>query len=409
MKARRRLASWLLAWLLALALSAAPAAAWAACAHQGSFVPSDAIKWDVDYAKRKITVTVSLAFYVAGGCPGAALCEVSPGTIAAITQSIKSYWSGQKYKCFEFIVNVQAKSVGDRSDVCDEAIDIGIDHSPINPRAWVTTKAPGVDAAAWSSDDPKDRLRAVHSATAPSQWPAVGPGGTFAHEFGHILGLHNNYDQTLGGYPPRPWPGQEENLMTRIEGVVTQGMVDRVVKRSGMVDDNKVLCAWTISSKGTSKEMNPVWQSTLDVDIEGMKLTEGKDGAVIGVGTIKLAGEAVAVLPGLGNCTGPVSQQMLVSASGTLISTAAGTLLRLTLWAATPAGATLTYVCTSPSGTFPFQQGAQPYSERYLQAMAEFDLPAEGGMVSVVKPPLTIGGFFEVTATGNFTVLQVKK
>jgi hypothetical protein len=210
-----------------------------------TFTPSGAVKFKVDDVKKTITVTVKLAFYNRS-CTGASSCEVGGAEVARIVDAIQRMWNtGLKVKCYTFFVNVDARSVGSQSEAGGSEIDIGLDYGPIpiaGPVAFVRGESNTSDPLV---NTPNDRVDAVHDPSRPTTWPASTYDQVYGHEFGHILGLDDNYDKTN---PRVPAKGASEDLMFRKQGYVTEEMVKRVVERSGQVNLKDLKCGWKIAS-----------------------------------------------------------------------------------------------------------------------------------------------------------------
>jgi hypothetical protein len=208
---------------------------------------SKAISWTVDQGRKTITVKVQLRIYLgpctnpqapggAEGGPGNARfqdCEKSAAQIGdLIKKSIEKVWNkGYHYRCYAliFVVNV---SVGrDRFDQNDDAVGVRIDRSPTPIRSWVTTDGGGSD---WHSNDPSGRHNAEnawigHPLWGPTTWAyPASLEGTYAHEFGHLLGLSDTYVEGSWG----PKPGAPNDLMTSATNTIAQETIDRVVERN---------------------------------------------------------------------------------------------------------------------------------------------------------------------------------
>jgi len=221
-----------------------------------AFTPSGAITFSVDHSAKTITATVALAFYRAGCAAGtscygqAASGAVGAAEVARIVQSIEKMWNaGLKVKCYQFVVKVVPRSVGNQAEAGRSEIDIGLDYGPIptnGPVAFVRGEVTGNQQKQnIVGNTPDDRINAVHDPGAPTTWPASTYEQVYAHEFGHIMGLDDNY---LPSNPKLLAPGASEDLMFRKQGVVTDEMVKRVVDRSGQVNLKDLKCGWTILS-----------------------------------------------------------------------------------------------------------------------------------------------------------------
>lgn len=208
---------------------------------QQAFQPSGAVTFTVDDVKKTITVTVKLAFYNRSCSPGSS-CEVPAADVGRIVNAIEKMWNtGLKVKCYTFSVKVDARTVGSQAEAGQSEVDIGLDYGPVPVRAFVRAVIHRATVSDPLGNSPDDRVEAVHDPAQPTTWPAKTYDQTYAHEFGHILGLSDNYDQNS----KVPHPGASDDLMFRKQGDVTEEMVKRVVERSGQVELKDLKCGWT--------------------------------------------------------------------------------------------------------------------------------------------------------------------
>ena len=221
------------------------------------FAIDKAITWDVNYDKREITVTVGMAFYNPNCDPGI-FCEPSIADVTAVVDAIQLYWNGFNYACFKFKVVVIAQTVGSQSEVGPDEVDVALDSTPMSGiHSFV--KAEG-DASQYLSDDPGARVIPQHDPVGSTTWSANGRfPSIWAHEFGHVLGLHDNYDPKDN---KKLLPGAAEDLMYASRfGSVSQEMVNRVVRRSGRVDDNRMHCDNTFEATLTVTQKDHIGMS----------------------------------------------------------------------------------------------------------------------------------------------------
>ena len=164
---------------------------------------------------------------------------------------------------------------------------------------------------------------------------------------------------------------------------------------------------WTISSVGSSNEgFQGIVSNMLKVSIADLKVSAGKDNVLSGSGTITLTGPITASAGPLGVCRGDLDQTIPFTASGVLVGTGPGALLRLTLYtAAPPSGGTTLVTCP---GTVSAPIPNSGYSDRYGETLGQFDLPADGGTTTISRTA-AIGGIMNVAATGTFTVVRPKR
>ena len=261
----------LLAAVLALALTLTVGAPVRA---EAAFQPSGAVVFKQDDVKKTITVTVKLAFYNRS-CSSNASCEVRAADVARIVKSIESMWNtGLKVKCYTFSVKVDARTVGSQSESGQAEVDVGLDYGPVPARAFVRATLHGAGASNAVGNSPDDRVEAVHDPGAPTTWPAHTYEQTYAHEFGHVLGLSDNYDETTKGL----LPGASEDLMFRKQGYVTEEMVKRVVERSGQIKLKDLKCGWAFLDATPLGDIKGVKCDTADGDwtVQGEQAMQGQ-------------------------------------------------------------------------------------------------------------------------------------
>jgi hypothetical protein len=213
----------------------------------GAFAVDSAVVVHTDYDARVITVTVAMAFY-SRSCSAGTSCAVSAADIARITAAIELYWKGFNYKCFKVVVKIVPRAVASQAEAGPAEVDVGLDYTPMSGvRSFV--RAVG-EPDQYLSDDPAARVRPQHDPSEPTTWAAQTDFPTiWAHEFGHILGLQDNYasnDNT------KLLPGAAEDLMyASRRAYVSQEMIDRVVRRSGKVDEKKMKCGYQFEFSGS--------------------------------------------------------------------------------------------------------------------------------------------------------------
>lgn len=213
------------------------------------FIPG-AITYKVDDTAKTITATVKMAFYKRG-CPVSTSCASSAAdeaSIARIVAAIEKMWNtGQKVRCYTFSVKVDARSISSQSEAGKNEVDIGLDSSPEVLGGYVAITSGQVHGDQSSNplgNTPDDRIDVAHDPDNPSTWPESTYDQVYGHEFGHVLGLEDNYQKNNTG---QLVTGASEDLMFRKQGVVTQEMVNRVIDRSGVVKPNNLKCGWSIT------------------------------------------------------------------------------------------------------------------------------------------------------------------
>jgi hypothetical protein len=111
----------------------------------------------------------------------------------------------------------------------------------------------GVGEGSWDSDDPGDKVVPANDWLTPTTWDSTqGNAHTYAHEFGHIIGLSDTYEDrlTLHGWVSEPIPGAPVDVMSGGDlGNVEQATIDRLVKRSGVVTDAMIKCDYKVDTQ----------------------------------------------------------------------------------------------------------------------------------------------------------------
>ena len=208
----------------------------------------EAVAWSVDKASQTIKVEVHLAFFT-GATSRPAQQESINERIAFITRSILKTWDGQAFKCYTLRVSLVTRLVNGSSEVGANEVGIELDAGiyPIGDTLVIeATKTVGVrrsyvSVGTASSDYlSEDPATAGHPNTGPAQshstWFLLASGTTYAHEFGHILGLDDAYVEGTWG----PKPGAANDLMAG-RAYIDPTTMTRVIRRAG-IDDKNLHC-----------------------------------------------------------------------------------------------------------------------------------------------------------------------
>lgn len=180
---------------------------------------SQAISVKVDYENRVITITVRMDFWVKTGEQGTAPLP------EGIAQAIEKTWNGHRYKCFEVVVDVVARSVDGEGDVGGDAVGVELVVGP-----YIRSHQGPEKGTWWAGSDP----------------------GTWAHEFGHVLGLDNTYVEGT-------WQLQgskDADIMWNSSAPVRDGTVEQAVQAiNPQIDESKMRCDLKVdyTAKGGEK------------------------------------------------------------------------------------------------------------------------------------------------------------
>lgn len=235
----------------------------------------DAVHWTLDEAHKQIVVTVKLAFYQADVCTivvSGIACPSDapdPSQIDRIVSAIERYWNGHKYKCWDFVVKVVTRSVRAAAEAPRDAVEIALIDTLIHIDPYVLGTGSN-KALSTSPNDRNDPARAADEVTA--EWPirSTVPDYVYAHEFGHILGLDDNYygemDPVTGQEVGKLVAGATPDLMAgEIAGAsheVSEDMITRAVLRNGQIDPSRITCP--LSADGGPSHLN-LLLATLDL------------------------------------------------------------------------------------------------------------------------------------------------
>ena len=190
--------------LVVLSLAVTPAVA--SSAESISRSTSAAITWKVDHAAKKITVTVNIAVFVPRKPTGPLAQKALLEAAARIEADIRKKWSGLMFKCYAFIVEPHVRLASSGDDIADTEFGVELD-TAVYP---VSTRITGPGGA--GSGPVRSLVRGLGTQNAVTDdptfdpWTDTGPRpifrnvwafferpGVYAHEFGHLLGLPDNY------------------------------------------------------------------------------------------------------------------------------------------------------------------------------------------------------------------------
>src|SRR6188472_4460891 len=196
-----------------------------------------AVTWLVDHEQKTITVVAHIRVRLGpcgelpdGGTVGRGCSDTALDVGNAIRQNIESAWNGHGYKCYRLIFIVEVTTTTSSAGLADnDHVGVRLDRSDVPIRSRVHADQQGSD---WKSNEPRDRVVAgnADSANEPTIWayPPV-QAYEYAHEFGHVLGLHDTTDEVTH----LPFPGADTDLMaTGKTGYIEQSTIHRAVERN---------------------------------------------------------------------------------------------------------------------------------------------------------------------------------
>jgi len=201
-----------------------------------------AVTWGPpDHKAKTIPVSVRLQIYSAcDTCPR----KVTPFIAETMRKEILAVWNQHhKYRCYELVFSLSITLGTDRFHVDDGRLGVRFDNGPVPIRSYVSSESH--DPTHWRSNDPADRVVPVNSWTHPSTWSK----GLYAHEFGHVIGLSDAYEDHInpanGENNAAPYPDAPLDVMSKGElRNVSQETIDRLVERSP-IDRASLRCGWT--------------------------------------------------------------------------------------------------------------------------------------------------------------------
>lgn len=217
-----------------------------------------AVEWGLPHHPSKtITVKVRLLLYPVcheqglfggelvewrRGLPWAASrCPVTQATADAIRDAILQVWKGQVFRCYTLIFDIDIQIDNNSSRFTVEPSDriaVRVGAMPTDFRSGVATTGRR-GPRAWESEAPEGRLTPVNDRNTPSTWSYPTSAGTegwgYAHEFGHILGLHDSYDEATG----LPYANAPDDVMaSQGNAHIDQRTINRLAKRAGIVSED---------------------------------------------------------------------------------------------------------------------------------------------------------------------------
>ena len=211
----------------------------------GTGKPVTPVDWKVDHEKREITATVRVEFW--SRSTSQFVLKVGRLFMPVIEGAVERAWSGHKFRCYTVKIDVKASGVATKPTSDPKVIDIEL-RGGAYFRSFIISG--GTDAQ--NSEKPEDAAIPVHSDQdhlRSAFWIPMsekGPEGfdsrAYAHEFGHVMGLDDNYEET-GGIRP----GALDDIMNDHRHGVKPETIQKLVRRSGKVKEDELRCGWELA------------------------------------------------------------------------------------------------------------------------------------------------------------------
>ena len=294
----------------------------------GAAASGVAVTWSVDHRARTITVTANLVFYVTPAPSGPYETQRLEATVDRIKDAIETQWSGHPFKCYSLVVKVNAGWTDGQQGVRDDEIPVRLDLGVYpgkevgkltGSRSYVTHTPSGADGYLLDSSQFTPR---TGPSTRPSAWSFAAPDGTYAHEFGHILGLDDNYVE-------KSWAlkdGAADDIMFDKNYPLSDASIVKAVRRSGQVDEKSIRCPLRIDLVKSTIGLLGFAGGTIEVhgcapDYSPESTDKSRPAGAEFHGVVDVSGEADTAIPVVGSASGSGSYEfrtVWTSPSGSL-------------------------------------------------------------------------------------------
>jgi hypothetical protein len=186
-----------------------------------------------------------------------------------------------------------------------------------------------------------------------------------------------------------------------------EGDVGRIVFKSvsnrGIVERDVTFtvnpAGWKVTFTGTDTEVFAIVTNKFKAEITDLTV-KATDQVLSGTGKLHLKGTVTS-----GPCSGPLNQVASIEVTGNLVGTGPEAMLHVVMRATSPGGQVIHMRC-QPSGGADIP--AKGHAERFGEPLQSFDLPAANGTVNVNKTG-AVGGIFQITVKGTFTVTRTRR
>jgi hypothetical protein len=207
-----------------------------------------AVTWYQDDSAKTITVTVRIALYVDPPPSNTTQQTRVLDAVQRISKAINAIWNGKSFKCYELKVIVLIRLASGPGDVQanEHAVRINTSAVPRSRPRGMENHRSFVSSADYDSDDYLSDDHQWDPRTGPtdqpSEWALTESPGAYAHEFGHILGLDDNYVEGTGQLRE----GAAKDLMFHHNMPLSDQSVVKAVRRSGEIDESRIKCPLNI-------------------------------------------------------------------------------------------------------------------------------------------------------------------
>lgn len=228
------------------------------------------VTWRQKDSERRIELTVRIAVYVVPAPTNGLQRDRYLQAIAAIEADIERAWNGKTFKCYDLIVDVQVRAASGPSDVRSNEFPVRLDTSLV-PKGRVGMEhvrshvgVPGYSSDNYLSDDPQwDPV--TGPTDRPSLWQLTASKGAYAHEFGHLLGLDDNYVTDAQGNGTLR-PGAANDVMYLYSSEVSDQTIVKAIRRSGEIDESRIKCPLDLILEHSEQNMILL---TLSLEVKG--------------------------------------------------------------------------------------------------------------------------------------------